>query len=163
MTKWEEFSSDDLWQIRNKVKYKYDRALILTLAFSIPLFFVCPYIPGKRGGPLIKTMSYWDAVLTFMIFWLILLIIVVIYNNIRAKRDYERIKQNLNPKIQKDVINRIQTIFLDLDYRRIFFRSIGNYIIDKNLLNDLNQGDTAEIRIEINSGAVLSIKKLPPT
>lgn len=108
-------------------------------------------------------MDYWDAVLRFMIFWVIILIIVVVYNAIRSKNDYERIKKHLKTKIQLDVINRIHPPLLDFAYRRIYFRSSGNYLIDRNLLNGLSPGDTVEIRIELNSGAVLSINKIPLT
>jgi hypothetical protein len=163
MTNWEEFNSDDLWQIRRKINFKYERALIFTLALSIPLFFVSPYIPGRRSAPLIETLSYWDAVLRFMIFWVICLIFAAIYNVIRARKEYERIRNHLKVKTQSDVIGGISTPLLDFTYGRIYFNSIGKFTVGKELLDNLEPGNNAEIRTEVNSGAVLSLKKLPLT
>jgi hypothetical protein len=87
MTNWQDFNSEDLKSIKYKIKSKFERALMWTLAFTIPLMFVAPYFPSKRDhGRLIDRMSYWDAVVYFTLMWLGLVFIVALYNIYRSNR-----------------------------------------------------------------------------
>lgn len=85
------FTDSEVILIKNKMDWKYEKAMILTLIFSIPLLFISPYIPSKRTGErLIDSLGYWNAVALFGTIWLSCIICVYFFNKVKAKKEYNK-------------------------------------------------------------------------
>ncbi len=160
MPDWELFQNDDQKKLRKIVSRKYKIALTVTLLWTIPLMFIAPYIPGKRGRPSMnESMGYWNAVVLFSVIWLILIGIVAVYNLFRAENDYDAVSDHFKIEKISGIVKRVRRPLLDLDYATVTVEPFNTYLIDRNAARDLRSGETVTMRVEVKTKTVLEILK----
>ena len=155
-------NDSDIILIQNKMNWKYDWALILTLIISIPLLFISPYIPSTKGLKLIDSMEYYDAVLFFSLIWFGCIIIVYFYNKIKVKNEFNKYflhfsKKEINTEIieiQKSSLKRNEVI------RIRFENEINDFEFDPDMFCNVKAGDKVNLVIETITKTVLKIEKL---
>lgn len=77
-----------------KTKFsKFKRNLLIGTIICIPLLFIYPYMPGRRGRPpLIETMDYTHAIIFIGILWAIVIPLSYFWNKENHRKKIKALK-----------------------------------------------------------------------
>ncbi|MBB4080804.1 hypothetical protein GGR28_003439 [Lewinella aquimaris] len=149
------------------VKHKLDREnnlkIFYILLLSPVIFLLGPFIPGKRGkGALVEKMDYWDTVVVFALVWILILFGVIIYLWIKRDKEF----MTMRPYLRKEayslkVKRKSRSAFSLYDDLLVPFdtNNVKRLKINRQESELIKVNDTLDVKIEVNTGLVLSLKK----
>jgi hypothetical protein len=163
MSDWTSFNDNEIYLIKQKLQSKFDKALKYVLLLSIPLCFLAPYFPGRRGnGRLIDKMEYDDAIIYFGIIWFISILGITIWNKFKTEKQFNQLRRFLKKEIIISKVLQKKKGFLK-NYENKLITQLDNELkvieIEREFSEKISVHDKIELKIEKNTNTILSIEK----